>query len=144
MSMSGFNTGRDITLNIVGYLGSIASFALLTGFQRRQETVSIKIKGIDGQVRHLEIPDGWTGTLSFEKQDDSIDSYFAGLEAAYYGGSDIQAATITETIQNPDGSVAQYRYTNVQLKIDDAGDWQGDQTVKMRLGWAASQRIKVQ
>src|SRR6185312_6111726 len=101
-------------------------------------------KGIDGIVRYLEIPDGWDGTFSYEKQDDQIDAYFAQLEAAYYAGQNIATSMITETITNADQSISQYRYTGVQFKFDDAGTWKGDQAVSQRISWCASRRIKVQ
>jgi hypothetical protein len=144
MPMNGFNVGRDIVLNLVGWDGAIQDFSLITSFDRKQETKHIQVKGIDGVVRHLEIPDGWNGTFDLERQNDAIDAYFAKLEAAYYDGVNIQAATITETITAPDGSIAQYRYTGVMMKLDDAGAFKGDDTVKEKISWCASKRIKVQ
>src|SRR5258707_6501904 len=104
----------------------------------------VSIKGLDGVVRYLEIPDGWDGTFTYTKQDDLIDAYFAGLEAAYYNGVNIPASSITETITNPDGSTSQYRYTGVMMKYDDAGAWSGDRDVILKISWCASRRIKVQ
>lgn len=143
MPMNGFNVGRDISVQIVGYDGTIKSFALLTGFDSKQNTNKVSIKAMDGIVRFLEIPDGWDGTFEYERQDDTIDSYFANLEAGYYGGQNIQSATITETITQPDGSNVQYRFTGVMFKLDDAGSWKGDQSVKLKLSWCASRRLKV-
>jgi hypothetical protein len=144
MAMNNFNTGRDLTLNIVGYQGTIVSFPLLTGFDAKQSTNNIKIKGMDGVVRFLDIPDGWSGTLSFERQDATWDTYFSSLESDYYSGVNIQAASITETMQNPDGSTSQYRFTGVMFKYDDAGSWMGDKNVPIKLSWSAGRRIKVQ
>lgn len=144
MAMNNFNTGRDLSLNIIGYDGAIHSFPLQTGFDAKQATNNVKIKGLDGVVRFLDIPDGWSGTLSVERQDSTIDDYFVGLEAAYYGGQNIQASYITETISNPDGSTSQYRFTGVMLRLDDAGNWMGDKNVPMKMSWVASRRLKVQ
>jgi hypothetical protein len=144
MPMNGFNVGRDVTLNIVGFDGSVKSFSLITNFDRRQDTNHIQVKGLDGVVRHLEIPDGWQGTFDVEKQDDAIDAYFATLEQAYYDGQNIAAATITETITNVNGSISQYSYTGVMLKYDDAGGVKGDDTIKPKISWCASRRLKKQ
>ena len=143
MPMNGFNVGRDITLNIVGWDGAIMDFSLLTSFDRKQATHHVQVKGIDGIVRHLEIPDGWSGSLDYERQDSKIDTYFAGLEQAYYDGVNIKGATITETIVDSDGSVSQFRYTGVMFKLDDAGAAKGDDTIKEKISWSASRRLKV-
>lgn len=144
MPMNNFNTGRDITLNIIGFDGTIKNFALQTDFDAKQMTNKISIKGLDGVVRFLEIPDGWDGGFSFERQDALIDQYFNDLENAYYGGQNVQAATITETIQEVNGGISQYRYTGVMFKLDDAGTWHGDASIKMKISWCASRRFKIQ
>jgi len=144
MPVNNFNVGRDMTLQIVGYDGTIQNFTLQTEFGARQDTHQIKIMGMDGTVRFLELPAGWTGTLGTDRQDSILDDYFAALESNYYSGLNIQAATLTETISEVDGSVSQYRYAGVVFKLDDAGTWQGDKQVSMKVSWSASRRLKVQ
>jgi len=41
------------------------------------------------------------------------------------------------------GAVSQFRFEGVVLKLDDAGNWKGDSTVKQKLSFMASRRIKV-
>lgn len=143
MPMNGFSVGRDISLNLIGYDGAIHSFGLQTHFDARMMTNKVAIKGLDGVVRYLEIPDGWDGTFTYVKQDDQLDAYFASLEAAYYAGANVPASSITETIENPDGSYSQYRFTGVMMRLDDAGAWAGDRDVTLKVSWCASRRIKV-
>lgn len=143
MPVNNFNVGRDLSLQIVGYDGIIHNFPLVTGFDAKQETHSIKIMGMDGTVRFLELPAGWTGSFGTDRQDSSLDDYFANLEAGYYQGLNVQAATITETISEVDGSVKQYRFTGVVFKLDDAGSWAGDKQVSLKVGWSASRRIRI-
>jgi hypothetical protein len=141
---NGFNTGRDLTLNIVGFDGAIHSFGLQTTFDAKQIVKKITIEGMDGLTRFLKIPGGWSGSFGYVKQDDLLDSYFAAMEAAYFNGQNIPASSVTETIQNTDGSTSQYRFTGVMLEYDDAGAWSGDADVKLKVSWDASRRIKVQ
>lgn len=144
MPMNGFSVGRDLTINIIGFDGAIHSFGLQTNFDAKMVTNKVRIKGLDGIIRYLEIPDGWDGTFTYTKQDDLIDAYFANLEAAYYAGQNVPASSITETIQNADGSTSQYRFTGVMMRYDDAGMWAGDKDVPLKISWCASRRIKVQ
>lgn len=144
MPVNNFNVGRDFTLQIVGYDGTIQNFNLQVSFDSKQETHSIKIMGMDGTVRFLELPAGWSGSMTYDRQDRLLDDYFANLESGYYSGLNIQAATITETINEVSGATSQYRYTGVVFKMDDAGAKKGDTQVNMKIGFQASRRLKVQ
>jgi hypothetical protein len=107
MPVNAFNVGRDVTLQLIGFDGTIANFALYTSFDAKQDTHQVKIMGMDGIVRFLELPAGWSGSMAFDRQDRSIDNYFANMESSYYSGLNVQAATITETITEVDGSTSQ-------------------------------------
>jgi len=142
MPVNGFSVGRDVTLTIVGPSGPL-NFSLITGFTAKPEQSEKKVKGLDGITRHARFPDGWTGSFDIERQDSTVDDYFAALEANYYAGINEQPCTITETISEVSGAVTQFRFLNVLLKLDDAGDWSGDNTVKQKLSFMASQRQKI-
>lgn len=142
MPVDGFSVGRDYTLTIVTSRGTL-DLPGLTNFSKRPEWTDVKVKLITGRTRHARFPDGWTGTFDVERMDSTVDDYFAQLEADYYVGVNEKPGTITETISEVDGSVSQYRYTGVLLKLDDAGAAAGDQTVKQRLSFVAETRVKV-
>jgi hypothetical protein len=101
------------------------------------------VKGLDGISRPVRFFDGWTGGFDLERQDSTVDDYFAQLEANYYAGLNEAPVSITETITEVSGAVTQYRYLGVLLKLDDAGDKAGDSTIKQKLSFMASRRVKV-
>lgn len=142
MPANDFNVGRDISLAIVGPTGDL-DVSLVTGWMNRQDTNDVRVKGLDGIVRHLIIPDGWSGTLEIERQNPVLDAYFSQFEEDFYGGVNQQTLTITETIEEPDGSVSQYRFEGVQLKLEDAGEWRGDTSVKARVAMLASRKKRI-
>lgn len=142
MPLNNFSTGRDVTLTVVTASGPL-NLNLVTGFHSAPGMSEIRVKGIDGITRHARFFDGWSGSFDIERVDSTVDDYFAQLEANFYAGVNETPATITETISEPNGSVSQYRYQNVLLKLDDAGGWMGDQTVKQKLSFVAAQRKKV-
>ncbi len=75
---------------------------------------------------------------------EAIDQFYAAFEAAFYAnGSTIPGATITETIQEVDGSVSTFKYTGVQVVPSKTGDWRGDDKVSQVLDVVASQRVQV-
>lgn len=139
MPQNGYSIGRDITLNVVTSAGQLA-INKITGFNTKQETSKTKIKRLDGITDSLRFFDGWSGTFDVERSDSIVEDYFIQLEANYYAGINEQPATILETITNPDGSTSQYRYERVILTLDDAGDWKGDATVKIKVSFEASRK----
>ena len=142
MPINNFSVGRDVSLDITGPQGPLR-FNLITNFNSKQATKEQAVKGLDGITRPVRFFDGWTGGFDIERQDSTIDDYFSQLEANYYAGLNEGSLTITETITEVSGAVTQYRYTGVLLKYDDAGSYSGDATVKQKLSFIASRRLKV-
>jgi hypothetical protein len=142
MPLNGFSVGRDIATNIQTPSGALP-LALITKFTSKPETTDKKVKGLDGRTRHLIFPDGWTGSFEVERMDSTVDDFFAAQEAGYYAGLDLLPSTITETITEASGATTQYQFNGVILKLDDAGDWEGDNTVKQKISFMAETRIKV-
>lgn len=143
MAFNNFSVGKDISLDLIGYNGAITAFSLITNFESKQDTSQVKIMGLDGIPRFLELPAGWRGSFEIERADATLDDYFAGMEAAYYQGLNIASSFITETIGEPNGGITQYRYEGVMFKLEDAGAWKGDHSVKQKLSFVASRRRKV-
>lgn len=143
MPINGFTVGRDVGLTIVAGNGQALTLNLITGFQSRQDTIDVKIKGLDGVTRFLRFFDAWSGSFTLERQDSTLDDYFCQLEANFYQGQNEQSASITETVQEVSGALTQYRYKNVLLKLDDAGEYRGDQSVKQTMSFVSHRRVKI-
>jgi len=142
MPVNGFTIGRDVSL-VINSPEGIQRFSLITGFSSKPMTTDAKVKGLDGITRHVIFYDGWQGNFDLDRQDDTLEAYWAKLEDDFYSGMAQVAATITETIAEVDGSVSQYRYDGVIFKLEDAGDKKGDKTVAQKLSFVCSRRIKV-
>lgn len=142
MPQNGYSIGRDISLNVMTSSGPLV-INRITGFESKQETSKTKVKRLDGINDSLRFFEGWSGSFSVERADSIVEDYFIKLEESYYVGLNEQPATIMETITNPDGSVSQYRYERVILSLDDAGNWQGDATVKIKVSFEAARKRQV-
>ncbi|PHV13709.1 hypothetical protein CSQ90_27065 [Janthinobacterium sp. BJB303] len=142
MPLNGYSVGRDLSLDIIGPNGPV-NLNQIVGFTAKPDVTDKKIKGLDGITRHLRFPDGWSGSFDLERQNNVVDDYFSTLEANYYAGLNESPATITETIQEVDGSVSQYRFLQVLLTLEDAGSFKGDDTVHQKVRFVAARRVKV-
>ena len=142
MPTNNFNTGRDLTLVLVGPYG-ILTINGITEVSRKKEETVLKHKGIDGKTVHAVIPDSHEFSINLERKDPLVEQYFARLEADYFAGVNTTGGTIMETTQESDGSVSQYRYEDVVLKLDNAGSYKGDTFVSMGITAMASRKIRV-
>lgn len=144
MPMNGQTVGRDVSIDLMTSRGLLAIPAgAITDFASQPTTSSTSSKGLNGVTRHAVFPDGWTGALSVDRMSSQLDDYWAQLEADFYNGVNILPGTITETIQEPNGGVSQYRYTGVMFDYKDAGTKTANQLVKLKLNFMAARRIKV-
>jgi hypothetical protein len=142
MPANGYTIGRDLSLDLIGPSGPI-NFSQIVGFTSKPDITDKKIKGLDGITRHLRFPDGWSGSFEIERQDSTVDDYFSQIETNYYAGLNENAGTITETIQEVSGAITQYRYLQVLLTLEDAGNFKGDDSVHQKVRFVAARRVKV-
>ena len=143
MPIQGFSTGKDITLAVITTGGAL-TLGGITSFESRQMTTGLDFKGIDGTNKYAELPIGWEGSFDLDRSNSQADDFFAGYEATYYAGGDPGVATITETINEANGAITQYRYNGVALKYAEAGSWKGDAKVTQRISFRCTARVKVQ
>jgi hypothetical protein len=143
MPVNGYTVGRDITISVQTPSGPLQLNGVVK-FTKKRDVTSKKVKKINGLTDTLVFPDGWSGVIDIERQDSTVDSYFAVLEAGYYSGQNSLTGSITETITETSGAVSQFQYTAVVLNLTNAGDAMADETVKMNIDWTAQQRVQVQ
>lgn len=142
MPVNGFNVGSDVAIDINTARGTLRA-SIRTGFSAKQITKDVESEGADGVNRYATLPAGWEGSLDFDRANGVLDDYFAAREADYFGGLVSDTITITQTVTNPDGSINQYRFVGVCLKFDDSGESGGQKTIRQKVSWKASRRIKV-
>jgi hypothetical protein len=142
MPQGQFNVGRDIGLTIVTQLGPL-TLDTITSFKSKQISTVQELILINGDPDHLRFFKGWSGSFDIERASAVLDQYFAFLEQNYFLGIREPAASITQTIQEVNGSISQYRYPGVILSYDDAGEYAGDKSVKQSMTFVSKRRIRI-
>jgi hypothetical protein len=140
--LGGFNTGKDVSLDINTPDGPMRISKIMS-FDAKPKTTSTEITPLNGLTDELLVPKGWTGTFEVERTDATLDKWWAGFEADYFNGVAQPAATVTETIREIDGSSSTFRYTNVILKLESAGKKEGDKTIRQSVSFTARRRLLV-
>lgn len=143
MPFNNFSIGKDVVLDVITPTGPLQLPVTTTGFEAKPQYNTIKSIALDGVNRETLVPTGWEGTITLDRQNAAIDSFFAQYEAAYYAGQNLKTGTITETITEADGSVSQFLYTGVMLKFDESGNKTGDNKIEQKVGFFASKRLQV-
>jgi hypothetical protein len=142
MTSNVFSVGRDCQLVVMGPFGRV-DLTHVTGFESRQQTHPIRIDRIDGVQLAAELPKGWDGSFELERGSSSADDFIAAIEAAYFAGGAVQPGMLYQYVQETDGSTSTYQYEGVVFKLAQAGTWRGDASVKQRLEFFGTKRVRV-
>lgn len=142
MSQQGYSIGRDSTIVVILPDGSQLRLGKVLSFDAKEVTSDDTIKGLDGVIDRLRFYEGWTGSIKMNRRSRDLDDYFATLEANYWAGQGENAATIQQTITEPDGSISQWRYERVLLKYEEPGEWAADKAVAQALSFVAAKRVR--
>ena len=143
MPANNFTIGKDISLTIVTTSGILALPITTTSFDAKPQYNKVRGVCLDGVNRGFNAPTGWDLTFGLDRSSSVVDDFFVQQEAGYYAGQNTLTGSISETIQEANGSVSQYRYTGVILALDDAGKFTGDAKVSQSISAFASQKLKV-
>ena len=141
MSGNAFSIGKDISLVLVGPQGAIA-LPKVTGFDPEPVYEMVKSKVLDGPTRQVDLPDGHNISIKFDREDGRVDTFFAGIEAAYWAvGGYVPSFSLYEYVQERDGSTTTFEYTELTLQYKP-GSWKSGSPVSGELkGYARYKRV---
>lgn len=145
MALNQLNFGHAVTVTVISPLsGNVLTLTNVTEFDSKQNSEKIKSAPLNAKVIFAHIPNGWTGTVTFDRQDNSIDEFFAAMEAAYWSNSKTFDGAIFESITELDGTISQYKYEGVTFTFEDAGKKTSQTKITLKLAFEASDRVVIQ
>jgi len=142
MPYNTFSVGSDCQVVVMGPFGRV-DLAYVTGFESQQVTTSVRVDRMDGVQLGAELPRGWTGNFSLDRGSSAVDDFIAQIELAYNNGQAVNAGTLYQYVNEPDGSTSTYQYAGAVFKLSSAGVYKGDAAVSQRLDFYASSRVKM-
>lgn len=141
MPLTNLSVGRDTTIVLNDpNSGGVPNILYVTSYEAKQDHIKLKSSAMDGTVRHGVIPDGWSGRIMLDRGNQNVDVLFGILENAYYNGNNILPQTITQTIDEADGTITQWQYVGCAISYDEPGTWQNGKYISQTIGWCASKR----
>ena len=136
--------GHDVTIDIFDIAsGKHIIFPNGTGFHAQPKYKTVTSTPLNGDPLQADNPDGWHGSLEFDRVDNSIDVWFADREARYWRNQSLFNVSFIQTIQEADGSVSQMRFPNASMKLSDPGSWKSSEKVTIKVDWEASTRERI-
>jgi hypothetical protein len=142
MPYNTFTVGSDCQIVVMGPFGRV-DLAHVTGFEAHQVTVPLRVDRLDGVQLGAELPRGWTGTFLLDRGSSAVDDFIAQIEQAYNAGQTVNAGTLYQYVNEPNGSMSTYQFSNVVFKLTSAGSYRGDAAVAQKLDFFASSRARI-
>ena len=87
------------------------------------------------------IPDGFRFSFTITRAVSTLEDFMVAYDAAFNAGQVIPAGYLNETIQNADGTVSKYQYTNMVVFLTDHGDVSREKVVTLKFEGMASEKI---
>lgn len=145
MSLNQLNFGHSVKVTIISPItGNLLTLTNVTDFESKQATEKITSKPLNAPPIFAHPPNGWEGTITFDRVDNSIDAFAAQQEAAYWANAQTFSGQIYEYITELNGSISTYRYDGVALTLDDAGKKTSQAKITLKMHFQAAQRVQVQ
>lgn len=145
MSLNQLNFGHAVQVIITSPItGALLTLTNITDFESKQNSEKITSKPLNAQPIFAHTPNGWSGTITFDRVDNSIDAFFAGQEAAYWSNAITFSGQIFEYILELNATTSQYRYDGVAMTFQDAGKKTSQAKITLKIEFESSQRVLVQ
>lgn len=140
MPINGISIGKDMSVTLDDNNGNVVTTRVKM-FSSKQKTANRETVALDGVNRHLNIPIGYEGNFEAERTGPALDNFIFNQEQLYADGAPIPLITLTQTINEADGTITQYQYQGSVVQFDSTGEWKGDDLVTQKINFMASARI---
>ena len=142
MSGSMFSVGRDCQVVVLGAYGRV-DLVHVTGFESRQ-TDRLGPGGPDRwPAARGRVAEGLGRHLRSRARQLRSRRLHRAVGAAFYNGQSPSPGTLYQYISESDGSTSTFQFNNVVFRLASAGLWKGDASVKQKLEFFASTRVRM-
>ena len=137
-----YTIGRNCQV-VVLWQGTRVDLPNVTEFKSAAEYKRQRVDPLNSLPTEFSTPSGHRGSIMVDRQDDTVDSLFAAIEAAFWNAGTIGQGTIYAYLTNTDATVSTFEYTGVALELGDAGTYQQEAVVRQTINFFASQKVQL-
>lgn len=145
MSLNQLNFGHGVRIVITSPItGGLLTLTNITDFESKSNSEKITSKPLNSPPIFAHTPNGWSGTVTFDRVDNTLDLFFAGQEAAYWANAQTFSGQIFEYMTELNKTISQFSYDGVAMTFQDAGKKTSQAKITMKIEWEASLRKFIQ
>ncbi len=138
------NVGTDYSLSYFdGNTGVIIDLGDVQNVKIIALKHELKSMPYNNVPRYGYVPDGFRIDFSIVRTVSLMEDLMVTFSKNFNAGSVINPGYLNESINNPDGSVSRYQYTNFVIFLDDHGDISREKPVMLRLTGMASDKVSI-
>jgi hypothetical protein len=124
--------------------GSELNLGLITQimFSSKIEIEKKRINLMSGYTFILPFIQNWTGEITIQRTDNSLDSLWYNLfEAPVKAGAPYPTCNIIQTVAETGGGTTRFTFQGAALFFDDAGSFENEQGVVQKVSFSAPIRL---
>ena len=144
MPTNGMNVGVDYSITF--YNADTGALVELGDVQSVKITAmkhDIKSSPFNSLPRFGFVPDGYKVDFTIQRQGPILEDLMVTFSQNFQAGRVTGSGFLNETINNADGSVSRYQYTNFVVFLTDHGDISREKVVTLTLEGMASDKVKI-
>jgi len=89
------------------------------------------------------VPDGYKIDFTITRNGSVLEDLMVTFSTNFNAGNVMAPGYLNETINNPDGTVSRYQYTNLVVFLNSHGDISRDKVVSLSLEAMASDKVTI-
>jgi len=135
--MPAFTVGEDCRASVLGpYSSTPLNLPMQTTFTVNVNQELVQVQDLDGITNSRTIVKGPSGTISWIRSNNTLDTLAARMYQDWLSGTPIKTGSITYVISELDGTETTVHIANVSFIIKDIGKYDPVKSVQQTLNWA--------
>ena len=138
------NTGTDYSF---GYYDANTSSMIDLGdvqnVKIKRNKHDLKSTPYNAPPRFGFVEDGFHITFTITRTGAALEDFSLQQSANFDAGGNVKAGYLSQSVNNPDGTVSRYQFTGFVFFMDDPGDVAREKAVTITCEGAASKKIRI-
>jgi hypothetical protein len=144
MPVNGMNVGADYSITYFdSNTGGLVDLGDVQTVKITAMKHDISSKPFNKPPRYGYIPDGFKIDFTITRTGAVLEDLMVAFAQNFDSGNVQGPGFLNQTINNPDGSVSRYQYTNFVVFLTDHGDISREKVVPLTLEGMASTKVKL-
>lgn len=144
MPVNAMNVGVDYAFQYFsGQTGALVNLTDVQDVVITAQKHDIKTMPYNNVPRFGYVPDGFKVEFTITRSLPILEDLMASYSAAFNQGQVLGPGFLNESVNNADGSLSRYQYTNCVIYLINHGNISRDKVVVLRLEGYASDKVKI-